>query len=101
MLHAFIHHLEGSLLQAVRKRKHPGHLEREEPKRYPAMTTLLTEKTRQSVGAIRGQMPALASRDRNKPYSKALRGLAGLQNEPHCEAKRHLFYAWNTVWLAH
>src|SRR5699024_8525036 len=76
MLHAFIHHLEGSLLQAVRKRKHPGHQEREEPKRYPSMTTLLTEKTRQSVWAIRDQMTASASRYQNNTYAKVLRGRA-------------------------
>lgn len=77
MIHAFIHHLEGSLIQAVRKRKHPEQQEQKEPKGYPSFTTLLTEKTRQSVGAIHGQMPALASSDRNKPYAEALRGLAG------------------------
>src|SRR5699024_4210807 len=77
MLLAFIHRLEGSLLQAVRKRKHPEKQEPKEPKGYPSFTTLLTEKTRQSVGAIHGHMPALDSSDRNKPYAKALRGLAG------------------------
>ncbi|HLR23970.1 MAG TPA: UPF0236 family protein, partial [Pseudogracilibacillus sp.] len=77
MLQAFIHHLEGFLLQAVRKRKHPEKQEPKEPKGYPSFTTLLTEKTRQSVGAIHGHMPALDSSDRNKPYAKALRGLAG------------------------
>jgi len=45
--------------------------------KYLSFDILLTERTRQSIGAIQGHLPALVSDDQGKPYIKALRGLVG------------------------
>ena len=77
MLNALIHHFEGTLIQAIGKTSSAVNACENQFESYPSFATLLTEKTRQSIGAIQGHMPALSSNDRNKPYAQALSGLAG------------------------
>src|SRR5699024_2828834 len=77
MLNAMIHRFEGTLIQAIDKATNIKNTCENQFESYPSFATLLTEKTRQSVGAIQGHMPALTSSDRNKPYAQALHGLAG------------------------
>src|SRR5699024_12035251 len=78
MLHALIHRFEGTLIEAIQNSYSSTNTINEAPKEYPSFASLLTEKTRQSIGAIQGHMPALVSDDQKKPYIEALRGLAGL-----------------------
>jgi len=78
MLHALIHRFEGTLIEAIQNSYSSTNTINEGPKEYPSFASLLTEKTRQSIGAIQGHMPALVSDDQKKPYIEALRGLAGL-----------------------
>ena len=77
MLHALIHHFEGTLEGATQRLFTSDYTDKEEPKEYPSFASLLTEKTRESIGAIQGHMPALVGDDQRKPYTKVLRGLAG------------------------
>ena len=73
---ALVHRFERTLTDAINKMFGTNQThERSEPR--PSFVSLLTEKHRQSIGAIQGTMPALASRDQSKPYGQALRGLAG------------------------
>jgi len=77
MLNALIHHLEGTLIEAIQNNFSSTKKVEKEQKKYPSVASLLREKTRQSIGAIQGHMPALSGDDQRKPYIRALRGLAG------------------------
>lgn len=77
MLNALIHHLEGTLIEAIQNNFSSTKKVEKEQKKYPSVASLLREKTRQSIGAIQGHMPALVGDDQRKPYIRALRGLAG------------------------
>lgn len=79
MVSAMIHHIEGTLIEAIRNTFADGEKEKKCDNPYPSFVKLLTQKTRQSIGAIQGQIPSLRSRDQGKPYVWALRGLSGLQ----------------------
>jgi hypothetical protein len=78
MLNALIHHFEGTLVKAIGNSLSEDRVADKKSKEYPSFASLLTEKTRASIGAIQGHMPALVRDDQHKPYIKALRGLAGL-----------------------
>lgn len=78
MLNALIHRFEGTLSEAIKNLFHRHHDVKEQTKKYPSFATLLTEKTRESIGVIQGHIPALVRDDQGKPYIKALRDLAGL-----------------------
>src|SRR5699024_4497651 len=78
MLNALIHHFEGTLVKAIGNSLSEDRVADKKSKEYPSFTSLLTEKTRASIDAIQGHMPALVRDDQHKPYIKALRGLAGL-----------------------
>jgi len=80
MMHALIHRFEGTLLKAVQNIYNNDNTDKGEPKAYPSFASLLTEKTRESIGAIQGHIPALVGDDQHKPYTRALRGLAGFYN---------------------
>jgi len=77
MLPALIYRFEGTLVEAIQNLFTTDNTVKEESEEYPSFASLLTEKTRQSVGAIQGHMPALVGDDQHKPYTRALRGLAG------------------------
>jgi len=77
MLNASIHHLEGTLIQAIRNTGDALNGSEMYYQDSPSFASLLTEQTRQSIGAIQGHLPVLTSHDQNKPYVQALRGLAG------------------------
>jgi hypothetical protein len=77
MVSAMTHWFEGTLSEIVQSAIKGTEMNKE-PVEYPSFATLLTQKTKQSVGAIQGQMPAINSSDQGKPYVKALKGLAGL-----------------------
>ncbi|MFK4997546.1 hypothetical protein ACI2OX_08410 [Bacillus sp. N9] len=77
MLHALIHHFEGTLVKAIQNLFTGDNTNKEKPKEYPSFASLLTEKTGQSIGAIQGRIPVLVSDDQHKPYGRSLRGLAG------------------------
>lgn len=77
MLNASIHRFEGTLIQAIRNTGKILNMPDSHYKGHPSFASLLTEKTRQSIGAIQGHFPTLTSSDQNKPYAQALRGLAG------------------------
>lgn len=80
MTNALIYHFEGKLLEAIREAsKKVQSNEKASEKESVSFAKLLTDKTRKSIGAIKGHMPALSSSDQGKPYVKALRGLAGLR----------------------
>lgn len=78
MLHGMIHRFEGTLLKVLGVSPSTVKPLDTQPKKYPSFAPLLTERTRPSIGAIQGRMPALSSSDQSKPYARALRGLAGL-----------------------
>src|SRR5699024_3065938 len=79
MVGAMVHRFEGNLISAIKNLKSPTveNKKNRETIKYPSFASLLTEKTRQSIGAIQGHLPALAGEHRAKPYIKALRGLIG------------------------
>src|SRR5690625_5141599 len=77
MLNGMIHRLEVTLTWALDIAPNAFKYEGNQIQDYPSFASLLTEKTRPSIGAIQGNMPALSSSDQNKPYARALRGLAG------------------------
>lgn len=77
MTSAIIHRFEETLSKAIHDSCGPGHAKRKE-KRYPSFATLLTEKASKAVGVIKGHIPALVKDDQGKPYTRVLRGLAGL-----------------------
>lgn len=77
MVNALIHQFEGTLFEAIQSTFSNEDCTNKKPKKFPSFAKLLTEKTRQSIGAIQGHMPALVGDDQQKPYMKALRGLAG------------------------
>lgn len=77
MLNGMIHRFEGTLSEAIHDAFDPKQSKRKE-KEYPSFATLLTEKASKAIGAIKGHMPALVNDDQGKPYTQALRGLAGL-----------------------
>ena len=76
MLNALIHRFEGTLVEAIQNLFTSDHPVKEEPEEYPSVASILTEKTRESIGAIQGHIPALVGDDQHKPYARALRGLA-------------------------
>src|SRR5699024_3723848 len=78
ILNARSHHFEGTLAKAIGNSLSEDRVADKKSKEYPSFTSLLTEKTRASIDAIQGHMPALVRDDQHKPYIKALRGLAGL-----------------------
>jgi hypothetical protein len=77
MMSAIIHRFEGTLKEAIHNAFDGDSGLAEVPVKYPSFASLLTEKTKQSVGAVQGHLPALVGDDRQKPYIRALRGLAG------------------------
>lgn len=77
MLGALIHRFEGTLVEAIQHLFSSDNKVQEVPVEYPSFASLLTQKTRQSIGAIQGHLPALVGDDQHKPYTRALRGLAG------------------------
>jgi len=77
MLNALIHLFEGTLIEAIQNVLSKDNNTKKESKKYPSFASLLTERTRQSIGAIQGHIPALVGDDQRKPYTKALRDLAG------------------------
>lgn len=78
MVSAMIHNgLEGTLFEAI-QRASCNDTVKSKLIKYPSFASLLTEKASQEIGAIKGHMPALIRDDQGKPYTKALRGLAGL-----------------------
>jgi len=79
MVGAMIHHFEGKLIEIIQNSKQmkSTEIKRETGKKYLSFATLLTERTRQSIGAIQSHLPALVGDDQGKPYIKALRGLVG------------------------
>jgi hypothetical protein len=77
MMSAMIHRFEGTLVKAIQNAFDEESALVEKPVKYPSFASLLTEKTKQSVGAIQGHLPALVGDDQQKPYIRALRGLAG------------------------
>src|SRR5690625_4705769 len=79
MVDAMIHHFEGKLIEIIQNSKQMKRTEikRETGKKYRSFATLLTERTRQPIGAIQSHLPALVGDDQGKPYIKALRGLVG------------------------
>lgn len=76
MTSAIIHRFEGTLIEAIRHASGEN-TEKTEPVKYPSFAYLLTEKVSDTIGAIKGHIPALVRDDQGKPYAKALRGLAG------------------------
>lgn len=79
MVGAMIHHFEGRLIEVIQesKKMKSTKIKKETEDKYPSFASLLTEKTRQSIGAIKGHLPALVGDDQRKPYIRALRGLVG------------------------
>src|SRR5690625_2616308 len=77
MISSIIHRFEGTLSKAIHDSFGPGHAKRKE-KKYTSFATLLTEKASKAVGVIKGHIPALVKDDQGKPYTRVLRGLAGL-----------------------
>lgn len=77
MLNTMIHHFEGTLSEAIQNAFNKEDEFKAEQVQYPSFASLLTEKTRESIGAIKGHIPAIANDDQKKPYIRALKGLAG------------------------
>ena len=77
MVNALIHQFEGTLTEAIRNKSSKDVGNRKKPNKYPSFTKLLTQKTKESIGAIQGHLPALVRDDQRKPYIRALRSLAG------------------------
>jgi len=76
MVSAMIHRFEGTLIEAIQQAS-GNETGKTEPIKYPSFAYLLTEKASDAIGAIKGHIPALVGDDQGKPYTKALRGLAG------------------------
>src|SRR5699024_3933625 len=68
MLNALIHNFEGTLVKAIGNSLSEDRVADKKSKEYPSFTSLLTEKTRASIDAIQGHMPALVRDDQHKPY---------------------------------
>jgi len=79
MVGAMVHRFENTLIEAIQESKSgiSSEMKKEKSLEYPSFASLLTEKTRQSIGAIQGHLPALVGDDQGKPYTKALRSLVG------------------------
>ena len=77
MLAGMIHRFEGTLVKALEISSNALKTGGDQVKDYPSFAPLLTERARPSIGAINGHIRVLASQDQNKPYGRALRGLAG------------------------
>jgi len=77
ILNGMIHRFEGTLIEAILGVFLNDEDVEDKQVEYPSFATLLTEKTRPVIGAIQGHLPALVGDDQGKPYTRALRGLAG------------------------
>ena len=77
MVDALIHQFEGTLMEAIQNQSSSETDNKKKPKKFPSFAKLLTQKTRESIGAIQGHLPALTRDDQRKPYTRALRGLVG------------------------
>ena len=77
MVDALIHQFEGTLIEAIQNKSTNEATNRKKSKTYPSFAKLLTQKARESIGAIQGRLPALTGDDQRKPYIRALRDLAG------------------------
>src|SRR5699024_5836598 len=77
MWNALIHHFEGTLVKGIGNQLAEYCVADKNSKQYPSYPSLLTEKTKASIDAIQGHMPASVRDDQHNPYIKALRGLKG------------------------
>ena len=77
MVDALIHQFEGTLMEAIQNQSSSETGNEKKPKKFPSFAKLFTQKTRESIGAIQGHLPALTRDDQRKPYTRALRGLIG------------------------
>lgn len=78
MVSALIHHLEGTLADAVHPSTKAHKPESDTTEKKPSMSHYLREKTQEAIGVLSGRLPVLAGRDQSKPFAQALRGLARL-----------------------
>lgn len=74
MVDALIHQFEGTLMEAIQNQSSS---ETGNEKKFPSFAKLFTQKTRESIVAFQGHLPALTRDDQRKPYTRALRGLIG------------------------
>src|SRR5690625_2158464 len=59
MVDALIHQFEGTLIEAIQNQSPSETDNQKKPKKFPSFAKLLTQKTRESIGAIQGHLPAL------------------------------------------
>ncbi|WP_167751434.1 UPF0236 family transposase-like protein [Lentibacillus salicampi] len=78
MVRAIIHHFDGTLEEALDLTT-SDHQDDSSQEEKASFKQLLKQKTRQSVGAIKGRLPLLEGREQSNYTAEALRGLAGLQ----------------------
>src|SRR5699024_12328945 len=74
MLNALIHHFEGTLVKAIGNPLSEDRVADKKSKENPYFASLLSEKTRASIAAIHGHMPALVRDVHIKPYIHDMRG---------------------------
>lgn len=79
MVRSMIHRFDGTLEEALQIRPTSDHEEEKSTCKKPSIAKVLKQKTKQSVGAITGNMPLLQGREPGSYTAQALRGLAGLQ----------------------
>lgn len=77
MVDALIHQFEGTLMEAIQNQSSSETGNEKKPKKFPSFAKLFTQKTRESIVAFQGHLPALTRDDQRKPYTRALRGLIG------------------------
>lgn len=80
MVRGIIHRFDGTLEEALQISVPSDDEEEKVAHEKPSVTKLLKQKTRQSVGAIMGNMPVLQGKEQSSYTAQALRGLAGLQS---------------------
>lgn len=80
MVRAIIHRFDGTLEEALQIETSSNDMEEQPAQEKPSMASILKQKTKQSVGAVMGNIPVLRGNEPSSYTAQALRGLAGLQS---------------------